>query len=67
MDQPRSRYFAINTDASGLVDRKTGCVRMVGQGFGVCDRVADALNAGGPAMGEIGELVDSIKGADHGR
>lgn len=65
MNQPRSRYFAIKTDASGLVDRKTGQVCMVGQGFGVCDRVADALNMGGPATGEIGELVESIKGASH--
>lgn len=49
-------------DEYSLFDKETGTYSLIQQGFGVCDRVADALNFGtGPAVGEIADLADSIQ------
>lgn len=53
-DDPNSEY--------ALLDKLTGSFYLIGQGFGVIDRVADALNFGNKGqVGEIIELANSLR------
>lgn len=57
-DKPFPSRF--RADGDDLLDTKTGTRHLIGQGFGVCDRVADRLNYGTGGVGEIRELADQI-------
>lgn len=60
MDRWKPKKRTPNEEYS-LYDNHTGQYSLIRQGFGVCDRTADALNFGLISTDEIGELSDSIR------